>query len=223
MPPPDGGRESAVLLLLGESPDGPDVLLIERARDLSSHAGQPAFPGGKVEAADVNVAATALRESAEETGLHPGGVEVLAVLPALWVPSGFVVHPVLGWWRTPSEVYVVDPDEVAAVHRVTLAELADPARRLRVRHVSGYVGPAFDVRGMRVWGFTAGLLAALLRLGGWERPWDTARVVDLEDRVAAPFPEPAAEPTAEPVAEPVAEPIAESVADPSRGPFPGGR
>lgn len=188
LPPPEGGRESAVLVLFGEGEDGPDVLLIERARDMRSHAGQPAFPGGKAEPEDPDPAATAVREAAEETGLDPDGVEVLAELPGLWVPSGFVVRPVLAWWRAPSEVYVVDPVEVAAVHRVPLDELTDPARRLRVRHPSGYVGPAFDVRGMRVWGFTGGLLATLIRLSGWERPWDQGRVEDLVAEVPpAPF------------------------------------
>jgi 8-oxo-dGTP pyrophosphatase MutT (NUDIX family) len=191
LPPAEGGRESAVLVLFGEGADGPDVLLIERARDMRSHAGQPAFPGGKTEPEDADVAATALREAAEETGLDPSGVEVLAELPGLWVPSGFVVRPVIAWWREPSEVYVVDPDEVAAVHRVSLAELTDPERRLRVRHPSGYVGPAFDVRGMRVWGCTGGLLATLLRLSGWERPWDQTRVEPLADEQPAtpPFPD----------------------------------
>ena len=191
--PPAGGRESAVLVLLGEGEDGPDVLLIERARDVSNHAGQPAFPGGMVDPGDADPAATAVREAVEETGLVASGVEVLAELPGLWVPSGFVVRPVLAWWREPSDVYVVDPVEVAAVHRVPLAELTDPARRLRVHHPSGYVGPAFDVRGMRVWGFTGGLLSTLIRLAGWERPWDAARVEPLdpvpEAVDAPPFPQ----------------------------------
>ena len=69
-------------------------------------------------------------------------------------------------------VQPVDVREVAAVVRVPVAELADPANRLRVRHPSGWVGPAFAVRGLLVWGFTAGLVDTLLRLGGWERPWD---------------------------------------------------
>jgi 8-oxo-dGTP pyrophosphatase MutT (NUDIX family) len=165
------------------------VLLIERATDDTAHSGQPAFPGGKAEPGDADAAATALREAAEETGLDPGGVEVLAELPALWVPSGFVVRPVIAWWRDPSPVYVVDPAEVAAVHRVTLAELVEPARRVRVRHPSGYVGPAFDVRGMRVWGFTGGLLSTLLRLAGLDQPWDTSRVVDLDAPIEPPFPD----------------------------------
>ena len=64
--------------------------------------------------------------------------------------------------------------------RVPLSELVDPANRFRVGHPSGIIGPAFEVRGMVVWGFTAGLLAGILRLGGWERPWDHDRIVPLD-------------------------------------------
>ena len=56
-----------------------------------------------------------------------------------------------------------------------------------MRHPSGFVGPAFDVRGMRVWGFTGGLLSTLIRLAGWERPWDEARVVPLDEPLLPPF------------------------------------
>jgi 8-oxo-dGTP pyrophosphatase MutT (NUDIX family) len=182
LPPDEGGRESAVLVLFGEGPQGPDLLLIQRAADMRSHPGQPAFPGGALEPADDGPAAAALREAAEETGLDPAGVDVLALLPKLWLrPSGYLVTPVLAWWRDPSPVRAAQPAEVAAVHRVPLGEITDPANRLRVRHPSGYVGPAFDVRGMLVWGFTGGLLAELLILGGWERPWDGERVEPLPE------------------------------------------
>src|SRR5450631_2218053 len=146
IPPPGGGRESAVLVLFGEGTDGPDVLLIERSGHSRQHPGQAAFPGGAVEPDDDGPAATALREAAEETGLDPAGVEVLAVLPALWVPpSGFLVVPVLAWWRQPSVVAAADPNEVAAVARLPIAWLADPANRFMARHPSGYVGAAFEV------------------------------------------------------------------------------
>jgi 8-oxo-dGTP pyrophosphatase MutT (NUDIX family) len=181
VPPDDGGRESAVLILLGADDDGaPDVLLIERAHDMRSHPRQVAFPGGAVDHGDADAVAAALRESQEETGVDPAGVRVVAVLPALFLPpSGFVVTPVLAWWETPSPVSVMDPREVASVHRVPVAELVDPANRFRVSHPSGYVGAAFRVRGLLVWGFTAGLLDRLLRLGGWERPWDEDRIEPL--------------------------------------------
>ncbi len=186
LPPDDEGRASAVLILVGDGPAGPDVLLIERAQDLRSHAGQPAFPGGRVDDRDADVVEAALREAEEETGLDPSGVDVLATLPALWLPaSGHVVTPVLGWWREPSPVRVVDPEEVARVVRVPVAELVEPANRRRVRHGSGFHGPAFEAGGMFIWGFTAGLLDRLLDLAGWSQPWDDGELVDLPVHVRA--------------------------------------
>ena len=197
LPPEEGGRESAVLMLFGPgqrapeaqgaagpapADDGPvgDVLLIERAHDMRSHPRQVAFPGGVVDPEDDGPVAAALREAAEETGLDPAGVDVLSTLPPLFLPpSGFVVTPVLGWWREPSPVSVVDPREVASVHRVPLGELLDPANRFQVAHPSGYVGAAFRVSGLLVWGFTAGLLDRMLGLAGWEQPWDRDRREEL--------------------------------------------
>lgn len=191
LPPPTGGRHSAVLVLFGAGARGPDVLLIERAHTMRSHAGQPAFPGGALDPPDGDPAGdgpvnAALREAAEEVGLDPASVEVLGQLPALFLPpSGFVVHPVVAWWRAPHPVDVVDEAEVAAVARVPLAELVDPGNRLRVRHPSGWVGPAFEVSDLLVWGFTAGLLDKLLALGGWELPWDTSRSRTLDPATTA--------------------------------------
>jgi 8-oxo-dGTP pyrophosphatase MutT (NUDIX family) len=179
-PPRAGGRASAVLVLFADGPAGPDVLLTLRSSGLRKHAGQVAFPGGSIDAGDAGPVAAALREAAEETGLDPAGVEVVGVLPELFVArSGFRVIPVLAWWWRPSPVGPADPVEVAAVARVPLAELTDPANRLTVRHPSGLAGPAFRVRRVLVWGFTAGILDRLLALSGWERPWEPSRVEDL--------------------------------------------
>ncbi len=180
-PPADGSRAAAVLILFGRDAHGPDVLLTERAATLRDHAGQVSFPGGGAEPGDADAIATALREAAEETGVQPTGVQPVALLPELFIPpSGFSVTPVLAHWRAPAAVAPVDPAETAAVARVPVAELVDPANRFQVRHPSGYVGPAFEVAGMVVWGFTGGLLAALLSLAGWDRPWDRARLRDLD-------------------------------------------
>jgi 8-oxo-dGTP pyrophosphatase MutT (NUDIX family) len=173
--PDEGGRPSAVLVLLadGGSDGGPDVLILQRADDMRNHAGQPAFPGGAADPGDADPAATALREAAEEVGLDASSVDVLAQLPPLWIPvSRFVVTPVLAWWREPHPVSPAQPEEVARVERVPVAELVEPANRMWVRHPSGYVGPAFRVRSMLVWGFTGGVLSRLLDLGGWAVPWE---------------------------------------------------
>ncbi|HEU4425086.1 MAG TPA: CoA pyrophosphatase [Pilimelia sp.] len=188
--PAQGGRASAVLVLLGEQrPGEPDVLVLQRAATLRNHAGQPAFPGGAAEPGDLDAAGTALREASEEVDLDPGSVTVMAQLPRLWIPvSDYVVTPVLAWWHRPHEVHARQPAEVAHVARVPITELVDPVNRLRVRHPSGWIGPAFQVRGMLVWGFTAGVIAVLLEMGGWARPWREDRIMELPPTGAEPAP-----------------------------------
>jgi 8-oxo-dGTP pyrophosphatase MutT (NUDIX family) len=184
VPPEDAAtREGAVLVLFGQGPAGPDLLLTERAHDMRSHPGQVSFPGGSVDAADASPAAAALREAQEETGLDPAGVRVFATLPRLWLPpTNFAVTPVLAWWAEPSAVRVVDPMEVHAVYRVSVEELLDPAHRVSVQHPSGWRGPAFLIgpdKDLILWGFTAGIIARLFDLLGWTRPWDTERMREL--------------------------------------------
>jgi len=179
IPPARGGRRSAVLVLFAEGPNGPDLLFIRRSAGLRLHAGQPAFPGGVIDATDDGPVAAALREAAEEAGVDPGDVDVVATLPELFIPpTGFRVVPVLAWWRRPRAARPVDPAEVAAVERITVHELADPACRLMLHRPSGIVLPAFRLRGMLIWGLTGEIVNRLLSLAGWERPWD-AQVVEL--------------------------------------------
>ncbi|AIV38741.1 NUDIX hydrolase [Streptomyces sp. CCM_MD2014] len=199
LPPADGaGRQSAVLILFGdgtpegqdgeEAGRGPELLLMERAGSLRSHPGQPAFPGGALDPEDGDPRGdgplrAALREAEEETGLDPAGVQLFGVLPKLYIPvSGFVVTPVLAWWREPSPVGVVDPAETARVFKVPVADLTDPANRVTTVHPSGHRGPAFLVESALVWGFTAGIIDRLLHFAGWERPWDREKQVPLDWR-----------------------------------------
>lgn len=191
-PPPGASpRHSAVLVLLGEGPDGPDVLLTQRATTLRSHAGQVAFPGGRLDDDDDGPVAAALREAQEETGVDPDGIDTVTPSVQLYVPpTDHLVTPVLGWWRRPSPVGPVDPGEVSRVERVPVAELTDPANRFRVAHPSGFLGPGFAVRDLFVWGFTAAVLNGVLVLGGWDRPWDDNRIVPLPDALTGSTPDP---------------------------------
>ena len=176
-PPPESARRSAVLVLFGKSGGQPDLVLIERAHDLRSHAGQLAFPGGGADDGETAVQ-TALRESQEEVGLDPAGVEVMGELPALWLPpTNFAVTCVLAWWREESAVSVVDPLEVAAVLRVPLTQLVDPGRRVTVVHPLGYRGPGFVVDDLVLWGFTAAVVDRVLLHAGLAEPWDGSRTV----------------------------------------------
>ena len=179
----DGNAESrpgAVLILLGEGESGPDVLITERAAELRAHAGQPAFPGGAIDATDESPVHAAIREAEEEAGVSRDDLEVLGVLPTLWLPpSNFLVTPVLAWWHTPRYHAEIITEEVARVVRVPLADLVNPENRLRVQHANGFISAAFDVADMRIWGFTGGILDRLLALTGWEVEWDQERILPL--------------------------------------------
>lgn len=185
LPPDGGGRESAVLLLFGPDPDGAEsLLLIERSHGMRSHPGQVALPGGATEPGDVDAVQTALREATEEVNLDASGVDVLGVLPPLYLPpSGFLVTTVVGWWGTPGPVSVGDPNEVAQVLQAPLAFLTDPSVRHTVTHPSGYRGPAFQLGDdLLLWGFTAGVVTKALELAELDRSWDEAREVPLPER-----------------------------------------
>jgi 8-oxo-dGTP pyrophosphatase MutT (NUDIX family) len=180
-PPGQGGRPAAVLILFGDTgATGPDLLLVRRSAALRQHPGQPAFPGGAIDAADGGPIPAALREAAEETGIDPGAVHVVAVMPELYIwRSDYRVTPVIGWWHTPGPVAPGDLAEIESVRRIPVADLADPANRLMIAYPDGRGGPAFRAGGLLIWGFTALLLDRVLALGGWERPWDAARVTQL--------------------------------------------
>ena len=122
-----GARPAAVLILIGDGPDGPEIMFVERAAGMRTHPGQIAFPGGAAEDGDHDLADTALREAAEETGVDRSGIEVLGVLPPAHVDvSGFDVTAVIAWWRKPSPVEVMDTREAASIDIVPVAVLTDP-------------------------------------------------------------------------------------------------
>ena len=166
-------------MLFGEGPQGPDLLLTERAHDMRSHPGQVSFPGGSIDDTDASPRRPPCARREEETGLDPAGVEVFATLPELWLPpSNFAVTAVLGWWRGARPVDVVDPAEVHAVLRVPIEELLDPQHRVTVVHPIGYSSPGFligDDKDLILWGFTAGLINKLFDHVGLDPPLGRVR------------------------------------------------
>lgn len=179
-------RASVLALLWASRPDADvddlRVVAIEKSGLLRRHAGQVAFPGGRIEDGETPVQA-ALREASEEVGVDADSVAVLGELPAASVmASGFDVHTVVGWWQKPEALVPVDLGEVGAVHQLRLAELLDPANRATWVHPSGQTGPVFLVEDLFIWGLTGHLLSGLFELAGWTRPWDASRRLEIPER-----------------------------------------
>lgn len=118
-------RPAAVLVPLVRRPDGLQVLLTQRTRHLSNHAGQIAFPGGRVDADDESVVAAALREAFEEVGLESRHVEVLGTLPKYMTGTGFEVTPVVSL-VAPSFELRLQADEVEEAFEVPMSFLMNP-------------------------------------------------------------------------------------------------
>ncbi len=145
------------------------VLLTQRSAHLSSHAGQIAFPGGKVDDADANESATALREAQEEIGLHPSQTEVIGSLPTYTTSTAFLVHPVVALVQ-PHAQFSPNAFEVTELFEVPLAFLMNPGHhRHHTMNVAGVQRewlsiPYEDAHRERfIWGATAGMLRNLYR------------------------------------------------------------
>lgn len=123
---------AAVLVPLVNRPSGLSVLLTERSAHLSTHSGQIAFPGGKVDASDADATDAALREAEEEVDLKRDFVEVIGQLPVYITGTQFIITPVVGVVR---EGFVLhpNPDEVAHAFEVPLSFLMNPAQHRRHR------------------------------------------------------------------------------------------
>ena len=157
---------AAVLFPLVERPAGMTVLLTQRASQMARHAAQIAFPGGRVDATDADVASAALREAQEEIGLEPARVRVFGYLPDHAVISGFRVTPVLGL-VTPPFSLELNPHEVAGVFEVPLDHVLDSANhKARLRKVGDEEMLLYDIpwEGQNIWGATAGMLLTFVRM-----------------------------------------------------------
>ncbi len=156
-------KQAAVLVALIARDHGLNVILTRRSGHLPTHAGQIAFPGGRCEASDKDVGATALREAYEEVGLDPQHVTLLGVSDAYETVTRFAVTPVVALVSLQAS-FTPDPSEVDEIFEVPLAFLMDPANHHpQSREYNGiarqfYAMPYGDYY---VWGATAGMLRAL--------------------------------------------------------------
>ena len=164
---PAHARPAAVLVPLVERP-ALTVLLTQRAPQLRNHAGQIAFPGGRIEAGDGSPQAAALREAHEEIGLGAAFIEIVGYLPDHVVMTGFRVTPVVAFIRPGFELKL-DAREVEDAFEVPLDYVFDPANhRLRLRR-SGFTGEEVQFSDIpfgerNIWGATAGMLLTLYRM-----------------------------------------------------------
>jgi 8-oxo-dGTP pyrophosphatase MutT (NUDIX family) len=155
-------RPAAVLYPVVKRQDGLTVLLTERAAHLSTHAGQVAFPGGRLEPGETAIQA-ALREAEEEIGLAPGLVQPLGFLPNYYSGTGFRVKPLVALVE-PDFALRLDPSEVARVFEVPLSAALDLTR---YRHSSIFwrgkerMFYVLDHHDAYIWGVTAGILRSL--------------------------------------------------------------
>lgn len=157
-------REAAVLVPIVWHATGPSILLTLRAATLTAHAGQVAFPGGRIEPGE-SAEAAALREAAEEVGLDPRLPEVAGHLPQHLTGTGYRVTPVVALVPPPLTL-TPDPGEVAAIFELPLATVLDPAAperrraefRGRMREFWVWPHPEHFI-----WGATAAMLMTLAR------------------------------------------------------------
>jgi 8-oxo-dGTP pyrophosphatase MutT (NUDIX family) len=154
---------AAVLIGLVTHAEGLSVLLTQRTPHLADHAGQIAFPGGRIEQQDPDERAAALREAREEVGLDPAGVRLIGRLDTYVTRTGFRVEPIVGLIAPPLALNP-DPHEVADIFEVPLDFVIDPANRRRDSRI--FQGTerffwAIAWQDRYIWGATAGMLVNL--------------------------------------------------------------
>jgi 8-oxo-dGTP pyrophosphatase MutT (NUDIX family) len=165
-PPSAALRPAAVLVPLIEHKSGWAVLLTQRTAHLSAHAGQISFPGGRIEAADADAVAAALRETEEEVGLARANVSVVGRLDTYITGTGFEITPIVGIVAPPYTL-TIDPYEVAEAFEVPLSYVLDTRNHNRTERESAGRTRVFFVlpyEGRSIWGATAGMLVNLAEI-----------------------------------------------------------
>lgn len=157
-------RKAAVLIPITDRAE-PGVILTQRPPWLRSHAGQVAFPGGKIDPEDENPIAAALREAEEELALPRDAVTVLGETDVYTSGSGYHITPVVGI-IAPDLPLIANPQEVEDWFEVPLHFVINPANLERRQAVwQGQNRHYYDMdwNGRRIWGVTAGIIANLAR------------------------------------------------------------
>lgn len=168
-----GFRRAAVLVPLLDGEDGLELLLTVRSAKLSNHAGEIAFPGGRVEPGETDLQA-ALRETHEEVGLVVSPSEVLGRLSDHPSPAGYVATPLVARLPWP-QVVTPDPAEVAKVFTVPLAALQAATPTTRPAKLSSYQRLLYSYPWgeYQIWGFTGNVIHDLLTvIAGGSAPSD---------------------------------------------------
>ena len=161
-----GLTPAGVLIPLMERDHGLSVLLTERSSQLKLHAGQVSFPGGRMESGDLDIRATALRETHEEVGIPPDAVDVAGFLAPSPTVTGYSVTPVVGLIREAVPI-IVDPSEVETAFEVPLEFLMDGRNQQdSMREFEGVMLKIveFHFGGHRIWGATATMLLQLRKI-----------------------------------------------------------
>ena len=156
-------RDAAVLIPVVDRGDEASVILTKRAETLTSHSGQVAFPGGRIDPTDASPEDAALREAEEEIGLDPDHVEIVGRMPDYVSGSGYRIAPVLSIVR-PGFRLTINQHEVDAAFEVPLRFLMDPANHTQTsREFDSRVWVFYDMPygGQRIWGVTAGIIRTL--------------------------------------------------------------
>lgn len=184
----DEEREAAVLAPVITRAERPHLLFVKRSADLSSHAGQMAFPGGGREPFDDDLRGTALREANEEASIDPSDADIVGRLDDIRTTSRYSVRPYVA--RIPDREYTPDMVEVTELAVLAVEDLTDRSNYDSERRDHPYYGDIrlhyFRVDGYVVWGATARILAQLLELTtDWTVPDEPDRHVepDAEFRV----------------------------------------
>jgi 8-oxo-dGTP pyrophosphatase MutT (NUDIX family) len=165
---PNASSTDAAVLIAVTDCAQPGVLLTVRRENLRTHAGQVAFPGGRLDPGE-NAVGAALREAREEIFLDPAAVDLVGSLDPYRTVTGYAVIPVLGVIAPELPLEPHEP-EVADLFEAPLAYLLDPANQRRVSALlQGRERHYYEINwnGRRIWGATAAMIVNLSRRLQW--------------------------------------------------------